>query len=87
MKKSYDNDDKQFHHQQNEQPWPLKRKFKQWWSQIPSISTKQTTTSHLHSLNTKRGQRHDVGNSCPVLGQAQTCGGVKPVDRIPTPSW
>jgi len=32
----------------------MKRKFKQWWSTIQAISTKQTTTSHLKSRNTKR---------------------------------
>ena len=31
----------------------MKRKLHQWWS-IPPISTKQTITSHLHSLNTKK---------------------------------
>jgi len=36
----------------------MKRKFKQWWSTIPSISTKQTITSHLNSLNTK--MNHDI---------------------------
>jgi len=31
------------------------RKFKQWWSTIPTISTKRTITSHLrlNSLNIK----------------------------------
>ena len=32
----------------------MKRKFKQ--SIIPSISTTQTTTSHLNSLNIKKGE-------------------------------
>ena len=32
----------------------VKRKFKQRWSTIPSVSTKQTTISHLNSLNTKQ---------------------------------
>jgi hypothetical protein len=31
---------------------------KQWWSTIPPISTKRAITSHLHSLNTKKGN-HD----------------------------
>jgi len=26
----------------------MKRKFKQWWSSIPPISTKWTITSHLY---------------------------------------
>jgi hypothetical protein len=34
--------------------WTQKRKFKQEWSSIPSISTKQTITFHLNSLNTKK---------------------------------
>jgi hypothetical protein len=29
----------------------VKIKFKQWWSRIPPISTKQTITSHPNSLN------------------------------------
>jgi hypothetical protein len=30
---------------------------------------------------------YDVWNPGPDFGQAQTCKGVKPVNRIPTPSW
>ena len=29
----------------------MKEKIKEWWSSIPPISTKQTSTSHLNSLN------------------------------------
>ena len=47
----------------------------------PSISTKQTITYHLSSLT------YDVGNPAPFLGQAQRCGGVKPVNVIPNLSW
>ena len=49
---------------------------KQWWSTIPPISTKRAITSHLHSLNTKKGN-HDIwlGNLGPSLGQSQKCGG------------
>ena len=36
----------------------MKGKFKQWWSKILQISTKQTTTSHLKPLNTKKTPRH-----------------------------
>ena len=37
----------------------MRRKFKQWWSTIPKpITTKRTITSHLRSLNTKRGPGH-----------------------------
>jgi hypothetical protein len=32
----------------------MKRKFKQWWSKIPLIPTKQTITSHINSLSTKK---------------------------------
>ena len=32
----------------------MKRKFKQWWSAIPPISTKWTFTARLKSLNTKK---------------------------------
>jgi len=33
----------------------MKRKFKQWWSTIPPISTKRTIASHLKQLKKKRG--------------------------------
>jgi hypothetical protein len=42
----------------------MKRQFRQWWSTIPSISTKRTITSHLNSLNTKPTS-YDVGNPGP----------------------
>jgi hypothetical protein len=32
----------------------MKRKFKQWWSTIPPIATKQTITSRFNSLNNKK---------------------------------
>jgi hypothetical protein len=54
-------------------------KFKQGWSTIPSILTKQTTISHLRQLTTKRPQHYYVRNSGSVFGQAQKCGRVKPV--------
>jgi hypothetical protein len=34
--------------------WPLLFKLSQRWPSIPPISTKQTITSHLNSLNTKK---------------------------------
>jgi len=41
----------------------MKRKFKQEWSTIPSISTKRTITSHINSLNIqKNDQIWHVGN-------------------------
>jgi hypothetical protein len=65
-----------------------KKVYKQWWSTIPSISTKQTVTSHLSSLNTKKTTTYDDVNPGSDLGQAQTCGGVKQVNGILTlPSW
>jgi hypothetical protein len=63
----------------------IKRKIKEWWSIIPSVSTKWTTTSHLKSLNIKKTTTYDAGNPGPGLGQAQKCGGVKPDNGIPTP--
>ena len=60
-----------------------KRKLKQWWSQITSISTKRTITSHLNWTQYKT-KTYDVGNLGPSLGQTQQCGGVKPVNGDPT---
>jgi len=53
-------------------------------STIPLISTKQTITSHLKSLNIKRSTAYDIGNPGPRLGQAQKCCGVKSVKGIST---
>ena len=43
----------------------MKRKFKQWWSTIPPISTTTlwTITSHLHSLNTEKEHDHMKWNN------------------------
>jgi hypothetical protein len=55
----------------------------QWWSTIPPISSKQTITSHLNSLNIKNTMTYDIGN--PGLGQTQQCGGgVKLKSRLGT---
>ena len=43
-------------------------------SSIPPILTKQTITSQLNSLNTKKTVTYDIGNPGPGLGQAQKCG-------------
>ena len=51
-------------------------------STISPISTK-CYTSHINSLNTKTTP-YDIGNPGPDLGQAQKCGGVKPVYGIST---
>ena len=59
----------------------MKRKFKQWWSIIPQIST----TSDLKSLNTKKVTTYDIRHPGPGLRQAQKCGGVKLVNGIPAP--
>ena len=65
----------------------MKRKFRKWWSTILPISTKQTITSHLNSLNTKKKRgitTYDIGNPDPGLGHTQKCGGVKP---SPLDNW
>jgi hypothetical protein len=64
----------------------MKRNFKQYWSTIPPISTKQTITSLLKQLNTKKITTYDVGNPGPGLsfGQTQKCGWVKHVNGIST---
>jgi hypothetical protein len=38
----------------------MKRKFKQWWSSIPSISTQRTSTSHINWIHSswKKNPRH-----------------------------
>ena len=47
----------------------MKRKFKQWWSSIPLISTKWTITSHLNWTHWKQRKTttYDVGNPGPTL--------------------
>jgi hypothetical protein len=51
-------------------------KFKQGGSTIPTISTKQTITSHLNSMNIKKTMTYEVGYPGPGLGQAQKYGRV-----------
>ena len=78
-KESLNSDGQQFHqYQQN------KRNFKQWWSTIPPISTKQTTTSHLKSMNIKK-RTYDFGNPGPDLGQAEKSGRL--MGYQPSPYW
>jgi hypothetical protein len=43
--------------------------FKQWWTSMSPILTKQTIISHLNSLNTKNHD-YDLRNLCPDLWQA-----------------
>jgi len=63
----------------------MKRKLKQWLSTIPPTSTKRTNTSHIYSLNAKKGTTtYEVGNLGPGLGQPQEYGGVKQVNGIIT---
>jgi nitric oxide synthase oxygenase domain/subunit len=51
MKESLNSDGQQFHqYQQNKQSHFTKRKFKQRWSTIPPISTKQTITFHKRKV-------------------------------------
>ena len=54
-----------------------KKKVKLWWSTISPISTKQTITSHLNSLNTRKTMAYDVGNLGHGLGLTQKCDRVK----------
>ena len=51
--------------------------FKQWWSTIPPISTKWTTTLFLKLLNTRKDHDNDIENPCPCL--------VPPLPRKGTP--
>jgi hypothetical protein len=63
----------------------MKRKFKQWWSTNPPISTKQTITSHRTQ---KTNTTYDVGNPGPCLGQAHKSGGVKIGSKpFPLDNW
>ena len=61
----------------------MKRKFKQSWSSIPSILTKQSPliltelTEHKYRIMT-----NDVGTPGSGLRQAQQCGGFTPVNGI-----
>jgi hypothetical protein len=49
------------------------------------LATKNTIICHLNSLNTEREKTtYDVGNQGPGLEQTQQCGGIKPVNGIPT---
>ena len=52
------------------------------------MSTKQTITSPLNSLNIRKRQQHiyDIWNSGSSLGQTQKCGGVNPVKMGSQPS-
>jgi len=40
----------------------------------------------LQNIECKKLTTYSVGYQSPVLGQTQKCGGVKPVNLIPTPS-
>ena len=52
-------------------------------STVLPISTKQTLTSRINNWTQKRPQHnYDVDNPGSVLGQAQQCGRVKPVNGI-----
>ena len=65
----------------------INRKYKQWWSTSPPISTKNNLTFDLNSLNAKWNEKmkkksnNDIwfGNPDPGLVQAQIGGGgIKP---------
>ena len=62
----------------------MKRKLKQWWTTIQSVSKIPTITSQLSPLTLihwkqNRTATYDVGSPCPGhdLGQAHRCGGVQ----------
>jgi hypothetical protein len=52
------------------------------WSSITQNINKMNNhfSCYLNSLNTKMTTTYDVGNPGLGLGQAQKCGGVKPVN-------
>jgi hypothetical protein len=81
---SLNSDGQQFHQYQQNELSPLTFKFKQWWSTIPPISTKQTVSYNFKSLNIKKTTAYDVGNPCLGLRQAQKCGRDKLVNGIPS---
>ena len=63
----------------------MKKKFKQWWSTIPPMSTNQTITSHLKPSSTKKKtMTYDVRNPGSGLKQANKCCVVKPFNETPT---
>jgi hypothetical protein len=49
---------------------------------MPPLSTKQTIISHFNSMNTKILLH--VGDQDPGLVQANKCGGLRPVNGVPT---
>ena len=50
---------------------------------INSTNIYRTNNLILTHKNTRKTTRYDVRNPGPDLGQAQKCGGVKPVNGIP----
>ena len=58
---------------------------------LKATITKESLNSddqQFHSLDTKKTMTYHVENSGFGLGQAQTCGGVRPVNGISTlPTW
>ena len=61
----------------------MKRNLNSDGQQFININ-KQTITSCLKSLNIKMTTTYGIENPGPSLGQAQTYGGVKLVNKIPT---
>jgi hypothetical protein len=55
---------------------------------MSEISTKYTITYIISTelIGHKKTTVYNVGNSFPALGQAQTCGGLKSVNGISTPT-
>jgi hypothetical protein len=59
----------------------MKRKLKQSWPTMPSISIKRTIASDIKPLNIKNTTSYD-GNTGHDLVTAQKCDGVIPVPLI-----
>ena len=51
---------------------------------IPSLSTRRKIISHFYSFNIQRTTTYDVGNPGFCLGQAHKCGGIKPINGLPS---
>ena len=60
----------------------MKRKLKQWWSTISPISTNQTSTSHLKSLNKKKEHEIWSWKSRSLFGTGINMWQIKPITAI-----
>jgi hypothetical protein len=62
----------------------MKRNLKQWWSTNSTNINKTKYHLSFHIIEHKKSTTYNVGNPGHGLEQTQTCGGVKPVNRIPS---